>query len=251
MGIVRSRPAGNFLTLPNEVIRDRRISLEALGGLAVILSHPRGWEVRVSHVERVMFGCGRERRRRIFLELERAGYMHRAREHDPETGRLVWIYEFCDEPNSDGNYDRTIDGLPVDGSPVGGSPVDGSPTPLIKNDSLNTNKKNTHTTTVAVSDEICLEFTKAMRSSQIQIRNPSGYLKSLVPFFRGAITENQVQAALARGRELLADANRKKNIAEEIRRQQTFANGGDSEARARLTELRRHLGRQADGTEGI
>lgn len=88
----------NFTQVFNAAIRDRRLSRRARGLLFELLSHRNGYGVSVPAL--VAAGPeGREAIRSALTELERYGYLHRAQERDPKTGRLgEAVYEVTDMP---------------------------------------------------------------------------------------------------------------------------------------------------------
>jgi hypothetical protein len=101
-----------------------------------LLAKPDGWEIRLGALpyllqQRAGPGerMGRDRVRRMLLELENAGYLTRARSKRPD-GRWAWRVELSDAPVSL-HRSPTIDGSAVDGSATDGSAVDGSGVDLL------------------------------------------------------------------------------------------------------------------------
>lgn len=83
-------------------LQDRRISFEARGLLAYLLSKPTNWEVSIGDLMNEG-DCGRDRIYRILRELQRAGYVQRngVREH----GRFVALrYEVSESPFTENPY---------------------------------------------------------------------------------------------------------------------------------------------------
>lgn len=95
MSIIRVKHTQFFTVVPNETIRDPRLSISALGVLCRLLSRPCGWQVRP---EPLASECriGRDQLRKIFRELEEAGYLSRKKR--AENGRWVWDCEVRDTP---------------------------------------------------------------------------------------------------------------------------------------------------------
>lgn len=92
-----SRPADNFTILSNGFLRDSRLSLDAIGLGAWLLSHAIGWETSVKTITRQV-KAGRDKVNRILAELEECGYLRRVQERDDE-GRLgAMLYEIQDVP---------------------------------------------------------------------------------------------------------------------------------------------------------
>ena len=85
MKIHRSRPGGHFTQIPDETLRDGRLSYAARGVLAEILSRPDDWTTNAddiwprAHRERGSRGEGRDTLHGVFAELEAAGYLDRVR----------------------------------------------------------------------------------------------------------------------------------------------------------------------------
>jgi hypothetical protein len=107
-----------FTQVPNEWIRDRRLSLKAKGLLAQLLSHTSGWEVSIERLASVN-NCGKDLIRSAVLELETNGYLERL-EQTREGGKFdgkVWI---TSEPSA---------GLPSSGLPTAVFPTTVNPTP--------------------------------------------------------------------------------------------------------------------------
>lgn len=101
--IHRSKPTTNFLIIPNETLRDDRLSYCARGVLAELLSRPPGWETNADALSerarrhRDVTGEGRRGIRAAFRELEDAGYMIRRKEHrsggDKSGGQYISVLE--------------------------------------------------------------------------------------------------------------------------------------------------------------
>ncbi|MGW2113750.1 hypothetical protein [Streptomyces zhihengii] len=126
--IRRSKPAGNFTILPNELLRDDRLSYCARGVLAELLSRPSGWETnadalsdRARRHRGDVVGEGRRGLRSAFAELEAAGYMVRRKEKG-ERGRFVTVLEVYDVPQLRG----TARGTSADGTSVNGTSASGT-----------------------------------------------------------------------------------------------------------------------------
>ena len=73
MPIVKRQAPSHFTTLPNEMLADRRLSWEARGMLAFLLS--ASGDYNIATLEGVG-DCGRERTMRILTELRDGGYLH-------------------------------------------------------------------------------------------------------------------------------------------------------------------------------
>ena len=93
MKIHRPRLEGNFTIIPNETLRDDRLSYLARGVLAEILSRPDDWSATVADLAarargvRGDRGEGRDTVGAAFRELQEAGYLTRVRTRG-ERGRI-------------------------------------------------------------------------------------------------------------------------------------------------------------------
>lgn len=108
MKIRRSRPEADFTIIPNQTLRDDRLSYCARGVLSELLSRPNGWETnadalsdRARRRRGDIVGEGRRGLRSAFKELEAAGYMVRRKEQG-EKGRFITVLEVYDTPQDRG-----------------------------------------------------------------------------------------------------------------------------------------------------
>lgn len=87
-----------YSQLGNAMLRDHRLSFEARGLLAFILSHPSDWQVHVRQLCHET-GLGREKALRIFRELIAHDYCQRNYRRG-DDGRMAGVeYVFTDEPS--------------------------------------------------------------------------------------------------------------------------------------------------------
>ena len=121
---------GNYATIPNEWLRDKRLSLVARGILAVLATHRTGFAVRAEDFHG--FGTGKETVAKAFRELEEVGYLRRER---TRTDRGTWSHVWTLNPQSGPSPDpgkptvdvtstntpspqvSTSDGIPGSGQP--------------------------------------------------------------------------------------------------------------------------------------
>ena len=82
--IIRSQVSANFTNVPNALLRDERLSADALGLLVFLLHHPRDWIVRQAHLA-ARFDMGREKVQRLMRELIDLGYVRRSLNRNPGT----------------------------------------------------------------------------------------------------------------------------------------------------------------------
>ena len=91
------RQGRRYAAIPNAAMRDDRVSIDARGMLALLMTYADDWTFRRDHLMKVS-GIGRDRFQRIMGELEDRGYVRRDRERG-EDGRVsgsTWI--IVDEP---------------------------------------------------------------------------------------------------------------------------------------------------------
>lgn len=117
---VRSGRSKGFVVLFRSAAQDGRLSLEARGLFALMVSLPDDWEYTVSGLA-VKAGCGREKLRRILKELQTVGYLVREQAHDSGGKFGGNVYVLQDEaplPENPSNGDGAK--APLPGNPVNG-----------------------------------------------------------------------------------------------------------------------------------
>lgn len=98
--IIKRRVTRGFVQIANEVVRDRRISLEAHGVLHYLLSLPDNWEVNLKQIEK-FWSIGRDKRRRIFGELQKFGWAQLERQTTEDGTFLGQRWIIGDEPGAE------------------------------------------------------------------------------------------------------------------------------------------------------
>lgn len=93
-----SRRSG-YTAIPNSVVSDTSISIEARGLLALLMSFQEGWKFRSSHLMKVCC-VGRDKFYRMTGELRAAGYLRFRQTRDEEGGFNGCVWEIIDEPES-------------------------------------------------------------------------------------------------------------------------------------------------------
>ena len=151
MSIIRVNKTNKYSVISNEPLNDKRLSWQARGIMAYILTKPDDWTVRNKDLEN-SGPAGRDKIQRIFSELKSFGYISRSKERQ-EDGTYIWITDVYESPSLNPTYGgtskeqssiygkpvmATIDALTIDGSTVDGKPVDIVSTDLPSTDSLNT-----------------------------------------------------------------------------------------------------------------
>ncbi len=88
MAIRRGTHTENFTVLPNELINDASMSLEARGLLILLLSKPAGWQISNAGLVAMLANgphlVGRDLVWRLLREIVAAGYMVRSQEQLPD-----------------------------------------------------------------------------------------------------------------------------------------------------------------------
>ena len=111
--LVRRR---GFTLLPNQLLRDKSLSLTARGLFAVMASYPEDWEYSVRGLAADV-GCGRDMIRSALQNLEKSGYLLREQAH-AKSGKFAGNLFIL--------YDEKISPLP--GFPAPGNPLPENPT---------------------------------------------------------------------------------------------------------------------------
>lgn len=78
---------GGYTVLPNQILRDETLTLQAKGLFCMMASFPENWDFTVKGLATVA-GCGREKISAALKNLEDAGYLLREQGHS-ETGQFA------------------------------------------------------------------------------------------------------------------------------------------------------------------
>jgi hypothetical protein len=101
-----------YTKIPNDWVRDPRLSLKSIGLLAQLLSHSEGWSVHIASLAKSN-GCGIHSIRTAIEELEVAGYLRREQRRNKvgNFSETLWItsdpvtptsnYSTSENPTSD------------------------------------------------------------------------------------------------------------------------------------------------------
>jgi hypothetical protein len=106
--IIRRRHTKQFVTLENQLVRDRRLSLDEHGMLHYLLSLPDDWEVSRANCAK-FWDIGRDKAARIFRSLRKFGWAQVERVHGEDGTFLGVRWIITDEPGaeiSDAELDR-------------------------------------------------------------------------------------------------------------------------------------------------
>jgi hypothetical protein len=100
--IHRQKLSANYTILPNDLLRDKRLSFKSRGILAMMLSLPNDWKSHASWIQE-QGTEGREALHGAFRELEQFNYLKRTQQKCEETGKILpSIWEWQDNPSSNG-----------------------------------------------------------------------------------------------------------------------------------------------------
>ena len=116
---------GGYTALPNQILRDETLTLQAKGLFCMMASFPENWDFTVKGLATVA-GCGREKISAALKNLEDAGYLLREQGHS-ETGQFAAnLFVLYDEKIA------PLPGFPSTGKPSTGKPLPGNPTQINK-----------------------------------------------------------------------------------------------------------------------
>lgn len=87
MAIRKAKQHTQYAQIPNSTLRDKSLSFEARGVLAMLLSLPEDWSVNIAWICNQSGSAGRDKVSRILKELQQAGYMIK-RPRQGEGGKM-------------------------------------------------------------------------------------------------------------------------------------------------------------------
>jgi len=101
------RHESEYTQIPNAYLRDERLSLQARGLYAQILSHRQGWKITLTNLAYAN-GVGRDSIRRMIDELLKHGYIKRSEEKERNSkGQLTsYTYTTCDPTEDNPALDK-------------------------------------------------------------------------------------------------------------------------------------------------
>lgn len=99
--IIRRKQTSNYTALPNVVLTDERISIDARWCLAYLLSKPHDWQVQTANIQKVG-GIGKDKARKLITELINAGWIVRSavRSDDGTFGGYEYVVSDSPSENS-------------------------------------------------------------------------------------------------------------------------------------------------------
>ena len=111
---IKSGRTKGFVVLFRSAAQDDRLSLEARGLFALMVSLPENWSYTVAGLAKKA-GCGREKARRLLQELQTVGYLVREQSHDNGGKFSGAVYVLQDEaplPENPSNGETKTSPLP-------------------------------------------------------------------------------------------------------------------------------------------
>lgn len=111
---IKSGRKKGFVVLFRSAAQDDRLSLEARGLFALMVSLPENWSYTVAGLAKKA-GCGREKARRLLQELQTVGYLVREQSHDGGGKFSGAVYVLQDEaplPENPSNGETETSPLP-------------------------------------------------------------------------------------------------------------------------------------------
>ena len=140
MSIVRVRKDARYFTASNEPFIDKRLSWEARGVIAYLLTKPDNWEIRMEDLAK-QGPAKLHKLRRMLSEARLYGYMNRIRKTLPD-GTFDWITEVFESPSQNPNPSASVIKSTTGQSRVGlstsGSSITGKPADIVSTDSIST-----------------------------------------------------------------------------------------------------------------
>jgi hypothetical protein len=118
MPVRRERVTKNYTSIPNRVLRDRRLNGEKKGLVAWLLSHDPHWKIIIPVVMREM-GWGKNKTYNMLKQLSEFGYIDRVQERDPVSGAFGQVtYTIFSNPDDNSAYAAAIVEQPLPDSPL-------------------------------------------------------------------------------------------------------------------------------------
>ncbi len=96
--IIKSRTTERFTTLPNEILKNKKLTLEEKGFLGFLLSLPSDWVIYRQNLYNEL-PDKKGTIDKLFRNLQQKGYILSVKVHDPKTGRFIgWNHVVYDIP---------------------------------------------------------------------------------------------------------------------------------------------------------
>ncbi len=218
--ILKRRVRRDFTILPNDVIRDKRLSWKALGLLAYILSHPEDFRINLEYLTKQKKD-GRDGTRTGLKELELAGYLT-IRQPRKEKGKFDnFIWEITDDPNNAcADQKSPVSENPIPVKPNTAKPNSENPTLINTSSNKELNVRNTTTTNPADNEQVVVDpddliwphflLSADVHSSALQILQecPEGERQNVLHEIAGLADRGAVRSKLGLLHELVHRAKR-------------------------------------------
>lgn len=121
MTIIKVKKDGNYTTITNAAIRDKRLSFKARGLHHLLLSYPPDWDVYLAQLIGESDKDGKTAIQSAINELKTFHYINKVRVLDPETGRVKkWETHVYEEPHPDPENQESGLSSPDSENPVTG-----------------------------------------------------------------------------------------------------------------------------------
>lgn len=127
---IKSGRKKGFVVLFRSAAQDDRLSLEARGLFALMVSLPENWSYTVAGLAKKA-GCGREKARRLLQELQTVGYLVREQSHDDggKFSRAVYVLQdeapLPENPSNGETKDQPLPEKPTTAEPSTAGPSTG------------------------------------------------------------------------------------------------------------------------------
>lgn len=127
---IKSGRKKGFVVLFRSAAQDERLSLEARGLFALMVSLPENWSYTVAGLAKKA-GCGREKARRLLQELQTVGYLVREQSHDNggKFSRAVYVLQdeapLPENPSNGETKDQPLPEKPSTAEPSTAGPSTG------------------------------------------------------------------------------------------------------------------------------
>jgi hypothetical protein len=120
MAIVRAEHSfdNHFTQVPNAWLRDKRLSLKAIGLLAQLMSHAVGWNVSIRSLAEAN-DCGLDAIRTAVAELEQAGYLSRVQTREAgKFSEVTWRTNNPEEEFVEPSSEKPLSEKPLSDNPT-------------------------------------------------------------------------------------------------------------------------------------
>jgi hypothetical protein len=144
----------NFTILRNATLEDTRLSWEARGLLAFLLSKPDNWVVNTKHLVSQSPNARTKKVLGILAELEKFGYLIEVQGRDAETGSFQQVTRVVFDTPNDIIPDEPASHFAANGLPASGLPANGERRSLVSTDvEQELNRTRTDFSTLPVPSE--------------------------------------------------------------------------------------------------